>query len=373
MNDRDDEERQLRGRGPPECQCHPGRAAARGAGARDQEPRARPLTRDAAGHAGGRHRRHPRHGRARDGHRLQRALPRDVAPARRGGSFGAACADPGGDRRASSATRGGSPSGSRRSTPRRAPETFDVLELADGRVFERQSRVQIVDSRNVGPGVELPRRHGPAPGRRDAARGHARPGAPEPDGALQLASQLDLQGIVQAVTDAATELSGARFGAFFYNVTDHGDAYMLYALSGARREDFERFGQPRATAALRPDLPRRGPIRCADVLADPRYGQMLLRTAGMPAGICPVRSYLGGAGRISRSGEVIGGLFFGHPDPGVFTERAERLVAAVAAQAAIAMDNARLYEAAQQRGRGAPASCSRASGRRGARPSGRAR
>ena len=51
---------------------------------------------------------------------------------------------------------------------------------------------------------------------------------------------------------------------------------------------------------------------------------------------------------MSRSGEVIGGLFFGHPEPNVFTERAERLVAGVAAQAAIAIDNARLYEGAQR-------------------------
>jgi signal transduction histidine kinase/CheY-like chemotaxis protein len=60
-----------------------------------------------------------------------------------------------------------------------------------------------------------------------------------------------------------------------------------------------------------------------------------------------VRSYLAVPVR-SRSGEVIGGLFFGHPDPGVFTERAERLVVGLAAQAGIAIDNARLYEAAQK-------------------------
>ena len=68
---------------------------------------------------------------------------------------------------------------------------------------------------------------------------------------------------------------------------------------------------------------------------------------GMPAGHLPVRSYLAVPVR-SRSGEVIGGLFFGHPRPGVFTERAERLVVGVAAQAGIAIDNARLYEAAQK-------------------------
>jgi signal transduction histidine kinase/ActR/RegA family two-component response regulator len=51
---------------------------------------------------------------------------------------------------------------------------------------------------------------------------------------------------------------------------------------------------------------------------------------------------------ISRSREVIGGLFFGHSEPGVFTERAERLLVGIAAQAAIAIDNARLFEAAQK-------------------------
>src|SRR5581483_7026691 len=51
---------------------------------------------------------------------------------------------------------------------------------------------------------------------------------------------------------------------------------------------------------------------------------------------------------ISRSGNVLGGLFFGHPDPDVFSERSERLIVGIAAQAAVAIDNARLYEAAQK-------------------------
>jgi len=50
----------------------------------------------------------------------------------------------------------------------------------------------------------------------------------------------------------------------------------------------------------------------------------------------------------SRDGTVIGGLFFAHPDTGVFTARSERLVVSIAAQAAVAIDNARLYEAARQ-------------------------
>ena len=51
---------------------------------------------------------------------------------------------------------------------------------------------------------------------------------------------------------------------------------------------------------------------------------------------------------MAHSGSVIGGLFFGHPDAGVFTARTERLIVGVAAQAGIAIDNARLYETSSQ-------------------------
>jgi signal transduction histidine kinase/CheY-like chemotaxis protein len=49
----------------------------------------------------------------------------------------------------------------------------------------------------------------------------------------------------------------------------------------------------------------------------------------------------------SHTGELLGGLFFGHPDPGLFHERDERLIAGLAAHAAIAVDNAQLYREAQ--------------------------
>ncbi len=163
----------------------------------------------------------------------------------------------------------------------------------------------------------------------------------------RLASNLDLQSLLQAVTDAGTQLSGAQFGAFFYNTTDErGDAFLLYTLSGAPREAFEKFGQPRATAIFAPTFRGEGVIRCDDVRKDPRYGKMSPHH-GMPAGHLPVRSYLA-VPVVSRSGEVIGGLFFGHPEPGVFGERDERLIVAVAGQASIAIDNARLYETAQK-------------------------
>jgi len=158
------------------------------------------------------------------------------------------------------------------------------------------------------------------------------------------AGALDEDQLVQAITDAATELTGAQFGAFFYNAVDeHGEAYTLYSLSGAPREAFERFPMPRNTALFSPTFRGEGIVRLDDVTQDPRYGQNP-PYYGMPEGHLPVRSYLA-APVVSRSGEVLGGLFFGHSAPGIFTERAEQLLSAIAAQAAIALDNARLYRA----------------------------
>ena len=161
-----------------------------------------------------------------------------------------------------------------------------------------------------------------------------------------IAAQLDLATLVQIVTDAATKLCGAKFGAFFYNVIDReGEKYLLYSLSGAPREAFEKFGMPRNTPVFNETFSGHSVVRSDDITKDPRYGTMAPHH-GMPKGHLPVRSYLA-VPVISRSGEVIGGLFFGHSETNVFTERSERILIGVAAQAAIAIDNARLYEAAQ--------------------------
>jgi PAS domain S-box-containing protein len=162
-----------------------------------------------------------------------------------------------------------------------------------------------------------------------------------------LSAELDLKKLVQALTDAATEIAGAEFGAFFYNVLDGGGgSYMLYTLSGVDRKHFERFPMPRATALFGPTFRGEGIIRLGDVKQDPRYGQNDPHH-GMPRGHLPVRSYLA-VPVTSRSGEVLGGLFFGHREPDRFTENQERLVVGLAAQAAIAIDNARLFDAVQK-------------------------
>ena len=165
--------------------------------------------------------------------------------------------------------------------------------------------------------------------------------------AKAIASNLDLDRIVQTVTDAATEITGAKFGAFFYNLVDpQGERYTLYALSGAPRAAFEKFDLPRNTAVFEPTFRGLGIVRSDDIRIDPRYGQSAPHF-GMPKGHLPVVSYLA-VPVVSRSGEVHGGLFFGHDLPGIFAADAENAVTSIAAHAAIAIDNAPLLKAAER-------------------------
>jgi PAS domain S-box-containing protein len=162
-----------------------------------------------------------------------------------------------------------------------------------------------------------------------------------------ISAELDLHKTVQAVTDAATEITGAEFGAFFYNVlNDNGASYMLFTMAGAPHEIFDHLPMPRATDLFGATFRGEGVVRIGDVKKDPRYGKNS-PYYGMPEGHLPVTSYLA-VPVVSRSGEVLGGLFFAHPDPHVFTERDEIVVAGLASQAAVAMDNARLYETAKR-------------------------
>ncbi len=128
-----------------------------------------------------------------------------------------------------------------------------------------------------------------------------------------VASTLDRTDVVQAVTDAATAVTGAEFGAF----------------------------EP----AFRGDTI----VRLDDVTKDVRYGHNP-PYHGMPEGHLPVCSYLAAPVR-GRSGHVMGGLLFGHHQPGRFTEQHERLLEGIASWAAVALENAALYLTAQEANR----------------------
>lgn len=161
-----------------------------------------------------------------------------------------------------------------------------------------------------------------------------------------LSAELDLESLLQAVTNATTALTGAQFGAFFFNPTvEEGEAYILYSLAGAPHPAFEQFPLTRNSDLFEPTFRGEGIIRLDDVTQDPRSGRDA-PSDSLPPGHLPVRSYLA-VPVAGRTGEVLGGLFFGHAEPGIFTERAERIAAGIAAQAAIAIDNARLFRSAQ--------------------------
>jgi signal transduction histidine kinase/CheY-like chemotaxis protein len=156
--------------------------------------------------------------------------------------------------------------------------------------------------------------------------------------------------VVQAVTDAATELTTAQFGAFFYNVLNAaGESYMLYTISGVPRDAFSKFPMPRNTEVFEPTFKGMGVVRSVDITKDPRYGHNSPHR-GMPTGHLPVRSYLAVPVK-GRSGQVIGGLFFGHSEPGRFAEIHERLAVGIASWASVALENARMYAAAQEASR----------------------
>lgn len=161
---------------------------------------------------------------------------------------------------------------------------------------------------------------------------------------ITLSAELELSRLVSALTDATTKLTGAQFGAFFYTArTKDGEEFLLHSLSGMSQEEFGSFPSPRNTEIFAPTFAGQPPVRLDDVTADARFGKNA-PYHGMPEGHLPVRSYLA-VPVVSRSGQVHGGLFFGHSETGIFTERHERLVVGVASQAAIALDNAALYEA----------------------------
>jgi len=156
--------------------------------------------------------------------------------------------------------------------------------------------------------------------------------------APRLAAQLDIQKLIQEATDMARALVGAEFGAFFQNPTnEESGTYTLYARSGAPPEAFVGPGN---ADLFEPTLRGRSAVRSDDVTEDLRYAKYTAHFGGS------IRSYLA-TPIVARSGEVLGGLFFGHGEPGKFTATHEAILTGIAAQAAIAMDNARLFEQAQ--------------------------
>ncbi|MGE0528130.1 MAG: CHASE domain-containing protein [Bdellovibrionales bacterium] len=171
---------------------------------------------------------------------------------------------------------------------------------------------------------------------------------------LSLRAEMNMQALTQKVVDVARELSGAKIAAFFYDVRSYKNysskigtdgAYSRCSLSGGNMDELQKLGMRRDSELFAATFRGEGIVRMDDVTTFPSSGRgSAVRDSA--SGQETVRSYLA-VPVISRSGEILGGLFCGHTQRGIFTERVEKLVAGIAAQAAVAIDNSRLFEEAQ--------------------------
>ncbi len=156
-----------------------------------------------------------------------------------------------------------------------------------------------------------------------------------------LSAELDLEKLIQALTDAATKLVGAQFSTFFRYQQDDGPerGHTAYATSAPLRD---AFGLERPAKLLVPTFSSDGPLRIKDLRHEAREGDRV-PSFGPNAPPGSIASYLA-VPVVSRSGHVIGSLVLAHSEPGVFAEREERVATGLAAQVAVAIDNAQLYE-----------------------------
>ena len=160
-----------------------------------------------------------------------------------------------------------------------------------------------------------------------------------------LAAELDRGALVQKIIDLATHLVGAAAGSFAYALHPANSASSLqWAVSGPAHPEPEALREPGPPALLATTFRDGAVQRSDDVRLDPRYGPSVPHP-GLSMGDVSVVSYLA-APVILRNGTVIGGFFFSHPERARFTAEHERLAVGVGGGAAVAMDNARLYEEA---------------------------
>lgn len=156
---------------------------------------------------------------------------------------------------------------------------------------------------------------------------------------VYLTSEMDLESILHKLVDVGRTLTGARYGAL--SVLSAEGAIQRFLTSGLTPEERRRIGpEPSGRGLLGETLSPEG-LNVPDIAAHPRR-------VGFPPGHPPMRSLLGFP-VISR-GRTIGNLYLADKEDGSTfgTEDAEKL-RLLATQAAIAIENAELYDAQRRR------------------------
>ncbi|MFF2655035.1 GAF domain-containing sensor histidine kinase [Streptomyces sp. NPDC058045] len=161
---------------------------------------------------------------------------------------------------------------------------------------------------------------------------------------LDVGTELDLGPTLQHVVDSATRLAHARYGALGVLSPSEDAVHAVYTCGVAPGEGEGADVRPESRSGLPGGLVREPAVlRLDDIIEDPR-------AAAAPAGGTPARSFLGATVRVED--EVFGTLFLSEKEGGgAFDAEDEQLLRVLAAQAGIAIGNARLYEAARQRER----------------------
>ena len=153
-------------------------------------------------------------------------------------------------------------------------------------------------------------------------------------------SNLALETVLQRIVEAACELLEARYGALGVLSPDgHGLEQFIHV--GIDQDTVDRIGDlPQGKGVLGALIDDPEPIRLHDLSDD-------LRSVGFPEGHPPMHSFLGVP--ITIRGEVFGNLYLTERRSGDFTDSDVELASALAATAAVAIENARLYEDAERR------------------------
>jgi signal transduction histidine kinase len=148
-------------------------------------------------------------------------------------------------------------------------------------------------------------------------------------------SELSLDTLLQRLVEIVAELTGARYAAL--GVIDRsGSQLERFLTTGLDEERRRAIGDlPRGRGILGVLIRDAQPLRLHDLAEDPR-------SVGFPPGHPPMRSFLGVP--ILLRGVAYGNLYLTEKDGGDFTAEDEELVKLLAAQAAVAIENARLYE-----------------------------
>jgi signal transduction histidine kinase len=154
-----------------------------------------------------------------------------------------------------------------------------------------------------------------------------------------IAGVLDLDRVLQLITDRVRELAHAQYAAL--GIVDQDFGLERFITSGMSRTERERIGQPPHGHGLLGVIAREThPLRVHDINTDPRR-------YGFPANHPAMHSLLGVP--VGAKGRSIGRLYLTNKLPsGDFTEDDERLVEMFALHAGIAIENARLHEQVQR-------------------------